>query len=138
MIKLIEQFQIIIISFFIGFIGSFLWNYLYDLFLKKRKIIIKAILSLLFFISLSVASFYLLFITTDAYITFYIPTFMILGMAIYFLIYYEYVARNIKNLSKKIEKIRLKIYNQFSKKKKRWKYGIGRKSKKKSLEYSKN
>lgn len=138
MIKLIEQVQIIVISFFIGFIGSFFWNYLYDLFLKKRKIIIKTIFSLLFFNVLSIACFYLLFITTDAYITFYIPMFMILGMTVYFFIYYDYVARNIKNVSKKIEKIKLKIYNQFNKRKKRCKHGFSRKRKKKSLEYSKN
>lgn len=135
MISLIDQIQIGVISFFIGFLGSFFWDFFYNIFIKKRKIIGKILFSLLLFLSISILWFYLLLITTDAYLSMYLYLFLFLGIFLYFYIYHDYIFKYILKISKKIENRKIKIYNHL---KQRWKYGKGRKGKKKHLECSKD
>lgn len=138
MINLLSQLQIIVISFLAGLFGSWIWDYLYQIFYQKHHFIVKLIESVIYMMLMSLLLFYFLFITNDAYLTLYIPLFVIFGIATYFIVYYDYVNKHIKKVSKKIEKVRMKIYNQFTKIKKGWENGKSRKRKKKHLDYTKN
>jgi len=89
-------------------------------------------------ILISAGLFFLLLKTTDAYMTFYIPSFVGLGVLIYFLFYFDYINKYFEKLSKKIEKINNSIYNQITKIRKRWGNGKCRKNKKKQLDFPKS
>lgn len=138
MIDLLSQIQIIFISFFVGLFASWIWDYIYQIFFKKHYFLIRLLELILYMCFISVLLFYLLFITTDAYLTVYIPLFLLFGIYTYFILYYDYVYKHIEKISKKIEKVKLKIYNLFVRMKKRWKNGTSRKKKKKHLDNTKN
>ena len=138
MIDLLSQIQIIFISFFVGLFASWIWDYIYQIFFKKHYFLIRLLELILYMCFISVLLFYLLFITTDAYLTVYIPLFLLFGICTYFILYYDYVYKHIEKISKKIEKVKLKIYNLFVRMKKRWKNGTSRKKKKKYLDNTKN
>lgn len=135
MISLIDQIQIAFISFFVGFLGSFLWDFFYNVFIVKSKLILRFIFSLFLFLFIASFWFYFLLITTDAYISMYLYLFLGFGIFIYFYFYHDYIFKDILKISKKIENRKINLYNHF---KQRWKYGKGRKGKKKYLECSKD
>ena len=119
-----------------GFFFTWIWDYIFTIFIKEKNFVFRLIFSFLLFLVGTGTYFYLCLIVFDASFSLYLIIVLLIGNFLYLNVYQKYVKRHIFLVKKRIEKLKQPFYNQI----KRWEswlrkfYDKSRKKKKKHLE----